>query len=87
MVFFYLPGLSKVVADVLRAIRMSGSGPHEFSCHDGTPSLHVHLVFNHGRAYGPRWEPELFYRCFYTKTALDFLLVGFFHSGKKIFTV
>ena len=72
--FFSLLGLSKVVTDILCAIRMSGSRPYELSCHNGTPSFHVHPVFNHGRANGPRWEPELFYRCFYTKTADFFLL-------------
>ena len=76
MFTFLFLGLSKVVADILCAIRMSGSRPYELSCHNGTPSFHVHPVFNHGRANGPRWEPELFYRCFYTKTADFFLLLS-----------
>ena len=39
-------GLSQTVSDLLRAFGMSGSRPHELSCHNGTPSVHVHSVIH-----------------------------------------
>ena len=70
-------GLSQTVSDLLRAFGMSGSRPHELSCHNGTPSVHVHSVIHLWRAHCPRWEPQLFYRCL-TQKLFGFSLYTFF---------
>ena len=69
----FFTGLPKTVSNVLRAFGVPGSRSHELSCHNGTPSFHVHFVIHFRRANCPRWEPQLFYRCFHiTKTVCYF---------------
>ena len=71
-------GLSKTVPNLLRAIGMPSSRPHELSCHHGTPGFHVHFVVHLRRADSPRWEPQLLYRCLTSQKLFLFKLKDLF---------
>lgn len=52
---FCCAGLSKTVADLLRAARMSRAGSHEFFGHLRAPSVPLHSVLNLRRTDSLRW--------------------------------
>lgn len=60
--YLFHAGLSKAVADLLRTLGMSGTGPHEFSLDTGAASIFVHPLLDIRGSNCLRWATESLYR-------------------------